>query len=63
MGSLMVFAKNLHIDALAVGVLWPAALSFFITVIIGYGLSLFMGKNTPETLNYTRKNVMLNKNL
>jgi SSS family transporter len=63
MGSLMVFAKNLHINALSVGVLWPAALSFFITVIIGYGLSLFLGKNTPETLNYTRKNVMLNKNL
>ena len=63
MGSLMVFAKNLNISYLGVGVLWPAFLSFFITVVLGYVLSLMVGKNTEETLNYTRRNVMKNENL
>jgi len=63
MGSLMVFAKKLSIDSLAVGVLWPAALSFIITVVLGYFLSYFLGRNNEESLNYTRKAVMKNNNL
>jgi len=59
MGSLMVFAKQLNIDALAVGVLWPAAISFTITMVLGYFLSMFMGENTEDKLEFTRKNVML----
>ena len=58
MGSLMVFAKKLSIDALAVGVLWPAAISFFITIVLGYGLSFFIGKNDEKSLNYTRRKIM-----
>ena len=58
MGSLMVFAKKWGIDALAVGVLWPAAISFTITVTLGFLLSFVMGKNTEESHNYTRRNVM-----
>jgi SSS family transporter len=63
MGSLLVFAKKWGIDALAVGVLWPAALSFITTVVLGYLLSFILGKNTEESHNYTRKMVMRNKNL
>jgi sodium-coupled monocarboxylate transporter 8/12 len=62
-GSLMVFAKNLNISYLGVGVLWPAFLSFVITIVLGYVLSLIIGKNTPDTLNYTRRNVMRNDSL
>ena len=54
----MVFAKKWGIDALAVGVLWPAAISFTITVTLGFLLSFVMGKNTEESHNYTRRNVM-----
>jgi SSS family solute:Na+ symporter len=63
MGSLMVFAKILNIDALAVGVLWPAAVSFVITVGLGYMLSYVIGKNTEEAHNYTRQAVMKNDSL
>ncbi|MEJ2615486.1 MAG: hypothetical protein P8Z35_11040, partial [Ignavibacteriaceae bacterium] len=58
MGSLMVFAKQLSIDSLAVGVLWPATVSFAITMILGYGLSFIIGKNDETSLNYTRKKVL-----
>ena len=61
MGSLMVFAKKWGIDSLAVGVLWPAALSFLITVTLGYLLSFILGRNTEESHNYTRKAVMAGK--
>jgi SSS family solute:Na+ symporter len=63
MGSLLVFAKILNIDELAVGVLWPGAISFFITVVLGYLLSYIIGKNSEEALNYTRRNVMRNESL
>ena len=56
------FAKKWGIDSLAVGVLWPAALSFIITVVLGYGLSFVMGKNTEASHNYTRNAVMAGKN-
>jgi Na+/proline symporter len=58
MGSLLVFAKNWGIDALAVGVLWPATISFITTVVLGFVLSFVLGKNTEEAHNYTRRNVM-----
>jgi SSS family transporter len=61
MGSLLVFAKILSIDELAVGVLWPGAISFFITIVLGYLLSYVIGKNSEEALNYTRRNVMRNE--
>jgi len=61
-GSLLVFGPKMGIDSLAVGVLWPAAISFVVTIIIGYILSFFIGKNDPKTLNYTRRNVMLSDN-
>jgi len=63
MGSLMVFAKKWGIDALAVGVLWPAALSFIITVVLGFLLSFSIGRNSEESHNYTRKAVMQNDKL
>ena len=59
-GSLLVFGKKMNIDSLAVGVLWPAAISFFITVVLGYGLSFVLGKNNKEVLRFTRKEVMSN---
>lgn len=62
-GSLLVFAKKWGIDSLAVGVLWPAAISFFVTLVLGLVLSLFIGKNNEENLNYTFQNVMKNNNL
>jgi len=58
MGSLMVFAKILSIDALAVGVLWPAAVSFVVTVVLGFALSYVMGKNSDEAHTYTWRAVM-----
>ena len=61
LGSTLVFAKKWGIDSLAVGVLWPAAISFFVTLILGYLLSLFVGKNNDETLNYTWKKIMARK--
>ncbi|MFC2084786.1 sodium/solute symporter [Bacteroidota bacterium] len=63
MGSLMVFAKKWGIDELAVGVLWPAAISFVITVVLGYLLSYVLGENTDESHNYTRSAVMANEKL
>jgi hypothetical protein len=62
-GSTLVFAKKWGIDSLAVGVLWPATLSFIVTMVLGYLLSFVLGKNTEESHNYTRKAVMRNKNL
>jgi len=59
-GSLLVFGPKMGIDSLAVGVLWPAAISFVTTMIIGYSLSFVLGKNTEETHNYTRKAIMGN---
>jgi len=58
LGSLMVFAKKWGIDSLAVGVLWPAAISFFATLIVGVFLSMFIGKNSRDALNYTWRKVM-----
>ncbi len=58
MGLLLVFAESLNINHLAIGVLWPAFLSFVITIVLGYFLSLIIGKNTESALDYTRKNVM-----
>jgi hypothetical protein len=63
MGSLLVFGKKMGIDGLAVGVLWPAALSFVITVGLGYVLSFVLGKNSEGAHNYTRKGVMGNNSL
>ncbi len=57
-GSLLVFGKKMNIDVLAVGVLWPATISFVTTVVLGYLLSFVLGKNTAESHNYLRKNVM-----
>jgi len=56
--SLLVFAKTLHINQLAIGVLWPAFISFAVTIVLGYFLSMVFGKNTESTLNYTRRNIM-----
>ena len=58
MGSLLVFGKILQIDSLTVGVLWPAFISFVITVGVGYGLSYVIGENADTQLDYTWKNVM-----
>ena len=63
MGSLLVFGKKMNIDSLSVGVLWPAAISFFITVVLGYVLSFILGNNSKEVLKYTRKGVMSNSEL
>ncbi len=62
-GSVLVFAKRWGIDSLAVGVLWPAALSFFATLVLGYGLSLIIGKNSEGALEYTWRKVMKNYSL
>ena len=58
LGSALVFGKRMGIDELAVGVLWPATISFITTVTLGYLLSYVLGKNTEEVKNYTRKKVM-----
>jgi Na+/proline symporter len=58
MGSLLVFGKIMQVDSLTVGVLWPATISFTITVVLGYLLSYVLGKNTEESHNYTRASVM-----
>lgn len=58
LGSLLVFAKKWGIDELAVGVLWPATISFLTTVVLGYLLSFILGKNTEESQKYTRSKVM-----
>jgi hypothetical protein len=63
MGSLLVFGKIMQVDSLTVGVLWPATISFIITVALGYSLSYMLGRNTEESHNYTRANVMKNNNL
>jgi len=63
MGSLLVFGKKMGIDSLAVGVLWPAAVSFVITVGLGYTLSFVIGKNDESTYGYTWKRVMANNEL
>ncbi|VAX21028.1 hypothetical protein MNBD_IGNAVI01-404 [hydrothermal vent metagenome] len=62
-GSLLVFGPKMGIDSLAVGVLWPATISFVVTIVIGYALSFVIGENNKDRINYTRKNVMLNENL
>ena len=62
-GSLLVFGPKMGIDSLAVGVLWPATISFVITIALGYGLSMIIGKNDDEALSYTRKGVMSNTEL
>jgi Na+/proline symporter len=62
-GSILVFAKKWGFDSMAVGVLWPAAISFFITLILGYGLSLVVGKNSEGALEYTWRKVMKNYKL
>jgi solute:Na+ symporter, SSS family len=58
LGSLMVFSKNLGIDFLAVGVLWPATISFLITVLLGYLLSFLIGKPKSDAEKYTWRSIM-----
>jgi SSS family transporter len=62
MGSLLVFGKIWQIDSLTVGVLWPAFISFTITVAVGYGLSFFIGKNKDANMDYTWERVMAKDN-
>ena len=63
LGSLLVFGKKWGIDELAVGVLWPATISFVTTVVLGYLLSFALGRNSEQAYNYTRNKVMSNNNL
>jgi len=57
-GSLLVFSKNLGIDYLAVGVLWPATVSFFVTVLLGYSMSIFFGNNKIDAHKYMWRSIM-----
>jgi len=58
MGSLSVFAKTIHIESLMVGVLWPATIAFFVTLILGYLLSFVIGSRNPDAKLWTWRGVM-----
>lgn len=58
MGSLSVFAKFIHIKSLMVGVLWPATVAFFVTLILGYLLSFAIGSRNPDAKLWTWRGVM-----
>ncbi len=58
MGSLSVFAKMLNIKSLMVGVLWPATVAFFVTLILGYLLSFVIGSRNPDVPQWTWRGVM-----
>ena len=57
-GVLTAFAKPLGLEALTVGKLWPLILSFVATCALGYGLSLVIGSDRAERLEWTWKKIM-----
>lgn len=61
-GILNVFAKPLELEIFMVGKLWPLILSFVSTFILGYLLSLLIGKQDKENLNWTWRKIMNSTN-
>ena len=57
-GSLTAFSKFMDIQWLKVGILWPATLAFITTIVLGYGLSFFLGKKNPDAHQWTWYGVM-----